>query len=198
MSRLKKDMSKMIIILLLICLVTLVILVSFLSKQYKTKRYEESIAEFQEFREKYEAETILARNPTVIFGYDGEYDRDYLYRDMKKFADYMYYLKDNVTSQNLDEFYSKYSADIAEYLGITNKDEFIKFIEELEKKEISEEKFRYAEFVKGSIGNTKEYFSFKINFYYGEDSEDGHKVVFLVNFANYKYLDIDVKYEFYK
>lgn len=185
--------NKLFVIILIICLIIISIMVFLLNKEQKRKDYADNIREFQEFREKYESETILARNATVIFKYDGEYDRDYLYKDMKKFSDYMYYLKEQVTTENYEKFYQRNSDDIKNFLGLESQDEFEKFIEELQDVDVSEDTFRYAAYVVNSTAEENGYFTFKIDFYYGENE---NKVTFKVYFSNYKDNNIDVKYEF--
>lgn len=192
----KKKHSIIIIVLLIVCLLILLCLIYFLNKQYKIKKYEEKIAEFQEFRKEYESETILARNPTVIFGYDGEYDRDYLYKDMKRFSDYMYYLKENIKNKDTAEFFNEHQREITEYVGITTQDEFVEFIQNLQNSDIKKENFQYAEFIPKSVKKSRNYFSFKINFYYGNSSDNAKATTFKVEFANYKDLKVDVKYKF--
>ncbi len=185
--------NKLFVIIIVVGVIAISIMVLFLNKEKKKTDYEQSIQEFQEFRKEYEAETILARNATVIFGYNGEYDRDYIYKDMKKFSDYMYYLKDQVTSKNCSKFFNKNSEDIITYLGIETEEDFKTFVEKLEKLDISEDIFKYAAYVPGSTTDENGYFSFKISFFYGENEEE---VTFRVYFAKSKKTDIDVKYEF--
>lgn len=195
MSKSKKKMSKKMIILLLICLVALVILVYFLNKQYKAKKYEESIANFQKFREEYESQTILPRNIYELYNYNGAMERDYLYKHMKTFIDYIDYLKKNVNESNSTDFYNNNINEIEEKLGITNQDNFKKIITNLKDENVDVEKFKYAEIESGSSYTENKYFYFNIFFYYNDDEMP---LTVKVGFSTLKSSNVIVKYEIIK
>ena len=66
--------SKLIIIIFIICLIILIGAIYLLEKKQQANDYQKNIEEFQSFRKEFEDETILARNPTVIYKYEGEYE----------------------------------------------------------------------------------------------------------------------------
>lgn len=186
--------SRLIIIIFIICLIILIGAIYLFEKKQQASDYQNNIEEFQSFRKEFEDETILARNPTVIYKYEGEYENEDLFRNMKKFSDYMYYLKDNVNSQNASQYYNQNIEIVKEYLGITEENEFTDFINKLEQIDVSSEKFKYAEFVKNSTYTKNGYFIFRINFYYDNGSDD--PITFKVNWALKKNTDIGFKYSF--
>ena len=115
---------------------------------------------------------------------------------MKKFQDYIEYLKNNVSPSNSKEFFDQYSSDIKENLGMTSYEEFETFIGKLQSYNVKVEDFKYAEIVVGSSYTENGYFVFDINFYYGEE-DSPEKVTFTVRFAQTKSTNKPmVKYEF--
>lgn len=195
MSKSKKNMFKKIIILLLICLVALVILIYFLNKQYKAKKYEESIANFQKFREEYESQTILPRKLYELYNYDGGLERDYLYKHMKIFVDYMDYLKENINETNMKEFYEKNKEEIKNKTGIEELTKFENLILNIRDKNVDSEVFKYAEIEAGTSYTKDKYFYLYIYFYYGEDEIP---LIIKVGLSTFKSADVKVKYEIIK
>lgn len=195
MSKSKKNMFKKMIILLLICLVTLIILIYSLNKQYKAKKYEESIANFQKFREEYESETILPRKIYELYNYEGGIERDYLYRHMKIFVDYIDYLKENINETNMKEFYEKNKDEIKNKTGIEEQTKFEDLIVSIKHKNVDSEIFKYAEIESGTSYTKNKYFYFNIYFYYGEDEIP---LIFKVGVSTFKSADVKVRYEIIK
>ena len=186
--------SRLIIMICIMCLIVLIGVIYLFEKRQKANNYQNNIEEFQSFRKEFENETILARNPTVIYKYEGEYENEDLFKNMKKFSDYMYYLKDNVNSQNVSNYYNQNIEMVKEYLGITEENEFVDFINKLEQMDVSSEKFKYAEFVKNSTYTKNGYFVFRINFYYDNGSDA--PITFKVNWALKKDENVVFKYSF--
>lgn len=189
----KKKYNKKIIIVVLICIIIISILSIMLYNSLKVKKYEESIQEFQEFRKEYESQTILPRKIYELYGYNGDYDRDYLYKNMKVFVDYLDYLTDNLKEDDVEKFYSNQTSEIKEIIGISEQEEFKTFMKNVESKNLKESEFRYAEIEAGSSYNQNGYFNFVLYLYYGDDSKP---TKFIVSFANSKDYDVKVAYRF--
>lgn len=188
-----KNKRKKVLILLLICIVVVVILMILLQQLKKKKEHEESIKDFLEFRQEYESQTILPRNIYELYNYSGDYDRDYLYKNMKVFVDYLDYLKNNLNESDIDKFYLEHNKEILEVLGIDNQDEFTVFMKNVKSKNVKENEFKYAEIERGSSYNRYGYYNFVLYLYYGDNNE---LVKFDVAFAKSKELDIKVAYRF--
>lgn len=189
----KKKYNKKIIILVVICIVIISILSIILYNTMKVKKYEESIQEFQDFRKKYESQTILPRKIYELYDYSGDYDRDYLYKNMKVFVDYLDYLTDNVKEDEVEKFYSNQTSEIKEIIGITDQEEFKIFMKNVKIKNLKESDFKYAEIEAGSSYDQNGYFNFILYLYYGDGIEP---TKFIVSFAKSKDYDVKVAYRF--
>lgn len=195
MNRKQVKYKKRLIIILIICLIIISILIFYLNKLAKTKEYEDSIKDFQEFRVEYEAQTILPRKIYELYNYDGEYDRDFLYKNMKRFVDYLGYLKENVTQSNSSDFYNKNKDEILSIIGIDSAEEFQALVKMIEEKNVKVDEFKYAEIEAGSSYEEMGYYNFVLYLYYGENNELSE---FNVAFANTKNQSRAVIYEFVK
>lgn len=195
MNRKQVKYKKRLIIILIICLIIISILLFYLNKLAKTKEYEDSIKDFQEFRVEYEAQTILPRKIYELYNYDGEYDRDFLYKNMKRFVDYLGYLKENVTQSNSSDFYNKNKDEILSITGIDSAEEFQALVKMIEEKNVKVDEFKYAEIEAGSSYEEMGYYNFVLYLYYGENNELSE---FKVAFANTKNQSRAVIYEFVK
>lgn len=195
MNRKQVKYKKRLIIILIICLIIISILIFYLNKLVKTKEYEDSIKDFQEFRVEYEAQTILPRKIYELYNYDGEYDRDFLYKNMKRFVDYLGYLKENVTQSNSPDFYNKNKDEILSITGIDSAEEFQALVKKIEEKNVKVDEFKYAEIEAGSSYEEMGYYNFVLYLYYGETNELSE---FNVAFANTKNQSRAVIYEFVK
>lgn len=195
MNRKQVKYKKRLIIILIICLIIISILLFYLNKLAKTKEYEDSIKDFQEFRVEYEAQTILPRKIYELYNYDGEYDRDFLYKNMKRFVDYLGYLKENVTQSNSSDFYNKNKDEILSIIGIDSAEEFQALVKMIEEKNVKVDEFKYAEIEAGSSYEEMGYYNFVLYLYYGENNELSE---FKVAFANTKNQSRAVIYEFVK
>lgn len=192
-NNVSKNKRKKIFMLLLICIIVVVILMVLLQQLIKKQEYEKSIQEHLDFRKEYESQTILPRKIYELYEYNGDYDRDFLYKNMKVFVDYLDYLTDNVKEDEVERFYSKQTSEIKEILGITEQEEFKTFMKIVKSKNLKESEFKYAEIEVGSSYNQNGYFNFVLYLYYGDDSEP---TKFVVSFANSKDYDIKVAYRF--
>ena len=195
MNRKQVKYKKRLIIILIICLIIISILIFYLNKLVKTKEYEDSIKDFQEFRVEYEAQTILPRKIYELYNYDGEYDRAFLYKNIKRFVDYLRYLNENVTQSNSSDFYNKNKDEILSIIGIDSAEEFQALVKMIEEKNVKVDEFKYAEIEAGSSYEEMGYYNFVLYLYYGENNELSE---FKVAFANTKNQSRAVIYEFVK
>lgn len=140
--------------------------------EIKVEEYENSIADFKEFASDYEKQTILPRNISVLYKYEGIYERDDFYKNFKLYTDYLSYLSESVDSSNIESFYNQYSEEIEKVTGNVGLDEFADLINKLQGKNVNVSQLRYAEVEKQSTTTEDGYFRFVINVYYGEEDEE--------------------------
>ena len=140
--------------------------------EIKVEEYENSIARFKEFASDYEKQTILPRNISVLYKYEGIYERDDFYKNIKLYTDYLSYLSESVDSSNIESFYNQYSEEIEKVTGNVGLDEFADLINKLQGKNVNVSQLRYAEVEKQSTTTEDGYFRFVINVYYGEEDEE--------------------------
>ena len=140
--------------------------------EIKVEEYENSIADFKEFASDYEKQTILPRNISVLYKYEGIYERDDFYKNIKLYTDYLSYLSESVDSSNIESFYNQYSEEIEKVTGNVGLDEFTDLINKLQGKNVNVSQLRYAEVEKQSTTTEDGYFRFVINVYYGEEDEE--------------------------
>ena len=190
-----KKNKKIIILLIFICVVTICILLIALQKATKQQEYNSNMEQFQEFRKEYEKQTILPRKIYELYNYEGEYDRDILYKNMKIFVDYIDFLKEKINNNALADFYKNNSEEILDILGIDTEKDFNEFIEKIKTKNLDVEQFKYAEVKVGSSYSKNGYFHFTLNLYYGEKNELAQ---FKVSFSEKKDNQIVVSYQAYK
>ena len=138
----------------------------------KTEEYENSIADFKNFAKDYESQTILPRNISELYKYEGDYERSDFYKNIKLYTDYLSYLSESVDSSNIESFYNQYSAEIEKVTGNVGLDEFADLINKLQGKNVNVSQLRYAEVEKQSTTTEDGYFRFVINVYYGEEDEE--------------------------
>ncbi len=188
-----KNKRKIVLILLLICIVLGIIFMIILQQLIEKKEYQKSIQESLDFRKEYESQTILPRKIYELYAYSGDYDRDYLYKNMKVFVDYLDYLTDNVKEDEIEKFYSDHFSEIKEIIGIAEQEDFKTFMKNVNSKNLKESEFKYAEVEAGSSYNQYGYYNFVLYLYYGENNE---LIKFNVAFAKSKELDIKVAYRF--
>ena len=114
---------------------------------------------------------------------------------MKKFVDYLGYLKENVTQSNSPDFYNKNKDEILSITGIDSVEEFQALVKKIEEKNVKVDEFKYAEIEAGSSYEEMGYYNFVLYLYYGENNELSE---FNVAFANTKNQSRAVIYEFVK
>lgn len=139
--------------------------------EIKVEEYENSIADFKKFASDYEKQTILPRNISVLYKYEGIYERDDFYKNFKLYTDYISYLKENVTPDNVDSFYSQNSSEIISVTGNDDLESFRSLINAIQNKDVTVGKLRFARIQPQSSTTENGYFKFKIDVFYGEENE---------------------------
>ena len=193
----KNKLKKIILIFIILCIVA-IILLFILKNKFASDNKQLNIVDekyFEKFQSEYEENTVLPRNISELYNYNGEYDRDVLYKNMKQFVDYMDYLNFNVKEDDASEFYKKNSSEILQILGIRYEEKFIEFFKQVKSKKLTKDKFKYAEVELNSSYNQSKYYYFNLNLYYGENL-DVNK--FKVGFARSKNNSFVVCYKFIK
>lgn len=193
----KNKLKKIILIFIILCIVA-IILLFILKNKFDNDNKQLNIVDekyFEKFQSEYEENTVLPRNISELYNYNGEYDRDVLYKNMKQFVDYMDYLNFNVKEDDASEFYKKNSSEILQILGIRYEEKFIEFFKQVKSKKLAKDEFKYAEVELNSSYNQSKYYYFNLNLYYGENL-DVNK--FKVGFARSKNNSFVVCYQFIK
>ena len=139
--------------------------------EIKVEEYENSIADFKAFASDYEKQTILPRNISVLYKYEGVYERDDFYKNFKLYTDYISYLRENVTPDNVDSFYSQNSSEIISVTGNDSIENFRSLINAIQNKDVTVGKLRFARIQPQSSTTEEGYFKFKIDVFYGEENE---------------------------
>ena len=193
-----KNKLKKIILSFIILSIVAIIILFILKNKFANDNKQLNIVDkkyFEKFQSEYEENTVLPRNISELYNYNGEYDRDVLYKNMKQFVDYMDYLKFNVKEDDASEFYKKNSSEILQILGIRYEEKFIEFFKQVKSKNLAKDEFKYAEVELNSSYNQSKYYYFNLNLYYGENL-DVNK--FKVGFARSKNNSFVVCYQFIK
>lgn len=188
MKKENKKNNKVLLILIVLVIVLIIIVIS----QCLIKENKKKTQTFEEFSSEYEGKTVLPRNIIELYNYSGEYDRDYLYKDMKVLIDYISYLNKNVEESNLKDFYNKNSSSIEDILGISVFSEFKSFFDAIKGKKVDENNFAYAEVVLDSSETVASYYYFDLNLYYNDEKEP---IKLNVGFALKKVCSIDIFYD---
>lgn len=193
-----KNKLKKIILSFIILSIVAIIILFILKNKFDNDNKQLNIVDkkyFEKFQSEYEENTVLPRNISELYNYNGEYDRDVLYKNMKQFVDYMDYLNFNVKEDDASEFYKKNSSEILQVLGIRYEEKFIEFFKQVKSKKLAKDEFKYAEVELNSSYNQSKYYYFNLNLYYGENL-DVNK--FKVGFARSKNNSFVVCYQFIK
>ncbi len=193
-----KNKLKKIILSFIILSIVAIIILFILKNKFDNDNKQLNIVDkkyFEKFQSEYEENTVLPRNISELYNYNGEYDRDVLYKNMKQFVDYMDYLNFNVKEDDASEFYKKNSSEILQILGIRYEEKFIEFFKQVKSKKLAKDEFKYAEVELNSSYNQSKYYYFNLNLYYGENL-DVNK--FKVGFARSKNNSFVVCYQFIK
>ncbi len=193
-----KNKWKNIILIFIVLSIVAIVILFILKNKFDNSNKQLSIVDekyFEKFQSEYEENTVLPRNISELYSYNGEYDRDVLYKNMKQFVDYMDYLNLNVKEDDASEFYKKNSSEILQILGIRYEEKFIEFFKQVKSKNLTKNEFKYAEVELNSSYNQSKYYYFNLNLYYGENL-DVNK--FKVGFARSKNNSFVVCYQFIK
>lgn len=171
------------------------ILLGILNQEKNSENAKNENQSYEEFIQQYTQETILPRNMLELYSYKGENDKDILYKSLRKFTEYISYLKKEIVEENeerQENYFESHRKEIMDTLGIERQDDFIEFLTYIKAKNVNVENFNYAEIETNSSDLNSKYFYFKVHFFYGENLEN---VGFKVYFALQKSNRILVKYE---
>lgn len=134
----------------------------------------------------YTSDKIIPRGMSKLYGnYKGDNDLNDIYRSIYIFVNYLPTLSKKVKFNDNDSivsYYEKNKNKIENNIGITNSDDFIKFIGYLNKVGYNQEKFIDCQIDSSTFKTEKSYFSFNLIFNF-ENFEN--EVKLKLNFANY-------------
>lgn len=185
----KKDICKLLIIIGIFILGYC--LVKFINYKYETEIVDgvytqKDLDIIEEDVNNYLSDKVTPKGLSKLYGnYKGENDLNDMYRSLYKFVNYLPTLSKKVEytdSESISTYYEKNKEDIKINLGITNIEDFIKFIKFLDKVKYNGEKFLECKLDSSTFKNGAEYFSFDVIFYF-EEFENEFKLN--LNFANY-------------
>ena len=133
----------------------------------------------------YLSDKITPRGIAKLYGaYSGDNDINDMYRGIYRFVNYLPELSENVKYDDLEkinEFYNENLNKIKENLGIVNQEDFVKFIEFLNKNNYHGEKFIDCQLDSKTFKNKNSYFTFEITFNFEKLDSDFR---LLLHFSN--------------
>lgn len=133
----------------------------------------------------YLSDKITPRGIAKLYGaYNGDNDINNMYRGIYKFVNYLPELSKKVKYddlENIKNFYNENSNAIKENIGIINQEDFIKFIEFLNKNNYHGEDFIDCQLDSETFKNKNSYFTFEITFNF-EKLESDFRL--LLHFSN--------------
>ena len=179
-----------IIISVILCIALIVLLALLMRRSPKNERGDE------QFREEYLSETVIPSNIIVLYNYKGANSRTDLYKSFKQFIDIIQSISKQVKdpSSSGDYFDSNY-IQVRENLGINRKDDFESLVKAILGKNLDYTKYVYSKIDPDSISDSKDYFEFNIDFYFGKDVESSVPLNVHVMWSNYKNMSDTVKYK---
>lgn len=153
--------------------------------------------EHEDFIKYYTAETVLPRNISELYAYQGVNETNDMFMSMNSFVSYISELQNKFKNENAEElkkFFSENDKTIKSKLSISNEKEFINLINYINQYDVDKEKFSYAEIVPNSSFRKGNYYWVEVRFFYG----DNNPIVFNVGLATKANNKVIVKYEFDK
>ena len=184
----KSILKFVIVIIIVICLIAIFEVTNYI-KQTKIVdgvRTQKDIEIIQNQVESYLSDKITPKSIAKLYGkYDGDNDLNDMYRSIYSFVNYLPTLSKKVKYDNKDAIISYYESnkdDIKKNLGISKQEEFLAFIEYLNKVGYHGEKFVSCEIDSSTINKGKKYFSFELTFDFENFTND---FKLKLNFANY-------------
>ena len=187
----KKNAKVTVILFIAIILVVLYLMYILIDRNnYDTTEHED-------FIKYYVAETVLPRNISELYAYQGVNETNDMFMSMNGFVNYISELQSKFKNENAEElkkFFSENDKVIKSKLSISNEKDFINLIKYINKYDVAKEKFSYAEIVPNSSFKRGNYYWVEVRFFYGDENP----IVFNVGLATKANNKVIVKYEFDK
>lgn len=187
----RKNILKLISILIVICIIAIVSIVKIRNYIRETvivdgMRTQKDIDDIQKQVENYVSDKIVPKGLSRLYGtYKGDNDLNDIYRSIYSFVNYLPTISKKVKYDNEDAIISYYESnknDIKEKIGISKQEDFLKLIEYLNKVGYHGEKFVSCEIDSSTFDEGRKYFSFELTFNF-ENFSNNFKLK--LNFANY-------------
>lgn len=179
---LKICMSVLVIIALVLVLMIFIINTNAKQDSLYTK---EDLELINQSVNNYLSDKITPKGIAKLYGaYDGDNDINDMYRGIYRFVNYLPELSKKVKYDDLEdikEFYNENSNAIKENIGIVNQEDFIQFIEFLNKNNYHGEDFIDCQLDSKTFKNKNSYFTFEISFNF-EKLESDFRL--LLSFSN--------------
>lgn len=184
-------MSKKVLKVCICVLVTIALLLVLMIKIINTNSEKNSLYTSEDLElinqsvDNYLSDKITPRGIAKLYGaYSGDNDINDMYRGIYRFVNYLPELSENVKYDDLEkinEFYNENLNKIKENLGIVNQEDFVKFIEFLNKSNYHGEKFIDCQLDSKTFKNKNSYFTFEITFNFEKLDSDFR---LLLHFSN--------------
>lgn len=149
--------------------------------------------EMQKTLNNYFSDKITPRGISTLYGkYKGENDKNDLFRNFKKFVDYMEVLSNDTNGLNNNEirkYYNNNKKTISDNLA-QSEDEFYNFTKNMDGTIYKSSDFKYCEIDDSSYSDNDNYLTFNITFNYNNAS-----LKVQVSFANNKGFEPEVVYQ---
>lgn len=179
---LKICMSVLVIIALVLVLMIFIINTNAKQDSLYTK---EDLELINQSVNNYLSDKITPKGIAKLYGaYDGDNDINDMYRGIYRFVNYLPELSKKVKYDDLEDikdFYNENSNAIKENIGIVNQEDFIQFIEFLNKNNYHGEDFIDCQLDSKTFKNKNSYFTFEISFNF-EKLESDFRL--LLSFSN--------------
>lgn len=175
-KNIKNNKLKKVLIFLLIIII-IISIISLLKNLYINSKLEneriEDLKAAAEYTKEYLKDRVI---PQHIYDfsleYSGEVDRNEIYEQLYKISRFLPDIcSDLKNNNNVNEYYSKYSNDIKNYLGIQSSEEFSKLVDYLNKNDISKSNFEYCRYHTGSLVKNQTYSNIEMDFKYENHEE---------------------------
>lgn len=175
-------MSVLVIIALVLVLTILIINTNTKQDSLYTK---EDLELINQSVNNYLSDKITPKGIAKLYGaYDGDNDINDMYRGIFRFVNYLPELSKKVKYDDLEdikEFYNENSNAIKENIGIVNQEDFVQFIEFLNKNNYHGEDFIDCQLDAETFKNKNSYFTFEISFNFEKLESDFRLLLYFSN-----------------
>ena len=188
----KKQFKKIIFICILLILVLIISIKLIGEKQEVKNEAAENQAIISQQINDYFSDKICPKNTMSLYSnYEGKNSKDDLYVNFKVFIDklpnFILDIKGKQDSE-LIEYFEINAEKIYEYLGIQDKEKFLKLAKYIQKSSIDGKKFEYCEVEESSFKTEEEgkYLTFNVKFYFKDTIDYLDLKIFFANYAKTK------------